>query len=1040
VHRALDVVVRCHKAFMIHSLGLRASLLLLVLLATLPAVVVITLAAVQDRHGARAQAEYQTRQLTSFVAVEHERLIETVRVLLNAIARLPAIRDPGQRHACTQILADLLREHPHHANFGLIGLDGYALCSALPSAAPLWLGDREYYLRVLETGDFSIGDYQTQADRHSGAPVLVAAVPVRGEDGSLIAVLYTSLGLGWLQELVSRVPHPPGTLFAVVDKQGTMLFRGPDPDQTWIGQPAPESAELLAALHRDCSGSFEHAGNDGIMRLHTVAPLHVDRDGCTYVRAGVPKDAVFGPVERRFRQQLGGIAIVLVMVFALAWFAGDWFVLRRVRALSDAAGRLGRGDLTTRTGLAHGSDEIGQLARSFDDMAAGLERRDKRSREADEIEDLYNRAPCGYHSLDADGTFVRINDTELAWLGCRRDEVVGKLRFVDVLTPASQRVFLDNFARFKQHGRINDLEFELVRKDGSLLPVLLNATAINDADGHYVSSRSTVVDLTERKRAEVALREAKELAEEATRMKSEFLANMSHELRTPLNAIIGFSEVLKDGLVGELGDEQQEYIGDIFNSGQHLLALINDVLDLSKVEAGKMVLDLEPVDVAVLMRGGLSIVREKAAAHGIRLHDALPEALGTMLADPRKTKQILYNLLSNAVKFTPDGGHVTLGARRVGRERVDGWRGRHRTAVRMPLPQDGWPEFLEITVEDDGIGIDEKDGPRLFKAFSQLDASLSRGHEGTGLGLTLVHRLSALHGGTVALSSAPGEGSCFTVWLPWRDAVEAPAGDAAGGLAQRASAASALALVVEDDPRAAELLRVQLEPEGFTVLRVASAEEAIAQMAALQPEVIVLDVLLPGMDGWDFLARIKETRSPWAAIPVVIVSIVADPQRGFALGAAQVLQKPVSRDELIAAVTAAGIRAGNGAAKVLVIDDDPRAVELMCAYLNGPDYVLVRAFGGREGIALAQREHPDLIILDLMMPGTNGFEVAEALRAGPDTASIPIIVVTAKMLTAADRALLNGYVAAIVEKGDFNRDKFIDEVRRALAAERRRRP
>lgn len=520
---------------------------------------------------------------------------------------------------------------------------------------------------------------------------------------------------------------------------------------------------------------------------------------------------------------------------------------------------------------------------------------------------------------------------------------------------------------------------------------------------------------------------------EASRLKSEFLANMSHELRTPLNAIIGFSEVLKDGLVGEISSEQHEYVTDIFNSGQHLLSLINDILDLSKIEAGKMVLDLEQVDVCAMLGNSLSIVKEKAAAQRIQLQlDAEP--LGNSMLDARKTKQIVFNLLSNGVKFSREGGRVTLRARKVTRSDIEAWRATEQSSQKIPLPPNDYTEFLEIEVEDTGIGISAEDAPRLFQAFAQLDSSLSRQTEGTGLGLVLVLKLARLHDGTVALASTPGHGSRFLVWLPWRTA--SSTSDHAAVSMQNPVAPHAgrqLALVIEDNERAADLIRLQLEPEGFSILRAANAREGLDLLAHREPTLIVLDIMLPDMDGWDLLAKLKLPNSPSAHIPVVIVSIVADERKGFSLGANAVLQKPVSRDELIRALQHIGIARTNSTLKVLVVDDDPKAVELMTAYLADPRFRVLRAFSGREGIETARRERPDLLVLDLLMPEVSGFDVVEALKSSAETAGIPIVVVTAKALTADDRATLNGYVAAIIEKSSFNHGRFISEVRRALA-------
>jgi PAS domain S-box-containing protein len=511
--------------------------------------------------------------------------------------------------------------------------------------------------------------------------------------------------------------------------------------------------------------------------------------------------------------------------------------------------------------------------------------------------------------------------------------------------------------------------------------------------------------------------------EEASRMKSEFLANMSHELRTPLNAIIGFSEVLKDGLMGELPPPQKDCVSDIFTSGSHLLSLINDILDLSKVEAGKMTLDLEPVQAAELVRAGLQIVREKAMTTRLRLSAEVVEDLGEIWLDERKFKQILYNLLSNAVKFTPEGGQVRVLARRVERESA---------------PGGGSAPYLELAVSDSGIGISAEDQKRLFQPFMQIDSTLARRHEGTGLGLTMVKRLAELHGGSIALESAPGKGSTFTVWLPWRSAGElpaAPAGNSPGPVATpTADGQPQLALVIEDDDKAAGLLRLQLEGAGFRVVRASTAESGLELASRERPDLVALDIMLPGMDGWEFLERFKK-QPQFTAVPVVIISIVADKNRGLSLGASHVLQKPVGREDMASALAAIGFNtsAGGRPKTVLVIDDDPKAVQLIGDYLDAAGHRVLSAFGGQEGIETARRRLPDLIVLDLMMPEVNGFDVAEALKKDANTASIPIIIVTSKQLTAEERTRINGDVLQIIEKSDFNHGRFIGEVRRAMA-------
>jgi CheY-like chemotaxis protein len=502
-----------------------------------------------------------------------------------------------------------------------------------------------------------------------------------------------------------------------------------------------------------------------------------------------------------------------------------------------------------------------------------------------------------------------------------------------------------------------------------------------------------------------------------------------------LNAIIGFSEVLRDGLIGEMTDQQRGFINDIFSSGTHLLSLINDILDLSKVEAGKMMLDLDSVEVGTLFVNSLSIIKGKAATRHIRLAMEVAKDLGAIRADGRKVKQIVYNLLSNAVKFANENSEVTLRATRVPRDEVGescfpSWKGRS-----FPLAENEFTQFLKISVTDTGIGISPEGLERLFKPFNQIDSGLARKFEGTGLGLAMVKLLAELHGGSVAVESAEGEGSCFTVWLPFRQLNEASVVSVkTPTLPIEAVAGARTALVVEDDFKSADLIRVQLEAEGFMVLHAATAETAL-ELASRQPlSLITVDIMLPNQDGWEFITQIKKIPE-LSCIPVVIISIVADPAKGFALGAAAVMQKPISRQELSNVLAQLGLfpLAEGQTLKILVVDDDPKAVELIAVWLMGLASTVLRAYGGREAIDAARRELPDLIVLDLMMPEVNGFDVVAALHENHDTARIPILVVTAKQITQEDRTKLNGYVMAIMEKVDFDRNRFVGEVRRAMS-------
>jgi signal transduction histidine kinase/DNA-binding response OmpR family regulator len=498
--------------------------------------------------------------------------------------------------------------------------------------------------------------------------------------------------------------------------------------------------------------------------------------------------------------------------------------------------------------------------------------------------------------------------------------------------------------------------------------------------------------------------------EVASRHKSEFLANMSHELRTPLNAIIGFSEVLAERLFGDLTDKQAEYIEDILGSGRHLLSLINDILDLSKVEAGRMELDLGSFMLAETLENGLTMVREPASQHRLSLSLEVDDAIGMIEADERKVKQVIFNLLSNAVKFTPDGGRVDVIARMIN-------------------------DQIQVSVRDTGVGIASEDQSRIFEEFQQAPSGQASAREGTGLGLALARRFIELHGGKLSVESQLGVGSTFTFTLP----VVQPGGAGSPGGGPHPGneepvppgTPGGTVLVVEDNPQALHLLKMYLESDGFSVTVARDGEAALVIARELHPLAIVLDILLPRLDGWDLLTRVKADPAT-ADIPVVVVSILDQRGRGFSLGAADYLVKPVQREALLATLRRVTFDASesNGQPLVLAIDDDPLALELLETVLRPAGYMVLKATDGRQGIGIAQTRHPGLVIVDLLMPEMDGFAVVEQLRANPTTAAVPIVILTSRSLNPDERERLNVQISHLARKDAFNRTEFVDLVRR----------
>jgi signal transduction histidine kinase/CheY-like chemotaxis protein len=492
--------------------------------------------------------------------------------------------------------------------------------------------------------------------------------------------------------------------------------------------------------------------------------------------------------------------------------------------------------------------------------------------------------------------------------------------------------------------------------------------------------------------------------EVASRHKSEFLANMSHELRTPLNAIIGYSEMLEEDAAdlddGRLVPDLQK----INAAGKHLLELINAVLDLSKIEAGKMDLYVEEFEVARLIQDIAAVIRPLAEKNENRLDVACDATVGAMRADMTKLRQALFNLLSNACKFT-ERGTVSLD---VTRETV------------------GTEDWLHFAVRDTGIGMTPEQMTRLFQEFSQADAATTRRFGGTGLGLALSRRLCRLMGGDVTVESEPGRGSVFTIRLPAsvpeakREPASTTAADAPTGVGT--------VLVIDDEEAVRDLMQRFLSREGFGVVTVSSGAEGMRLARELQPDAITLDVMMPGLDGWAVLAALKAD-SELADIPVIMLTMVDDRNLGYALGASDYLTKPLDRERLIAV-----LGKYRRDLPVLVVDDDEPLRELMRRILEREGFTVMEAENGRVALDRAKESSPGLVVLDLMMPEMDGFEFVAEFRRHQPWRTAPIIVVTAKDVSDDDRERLNGGVERILRKGAYTRETLLREVRDLVAA------
>ena len=981
------------------SLRFRTLLLLAVIFS-----VVLSVAfywATKQRKGDLASAIRQSQLQARLIVEQQSEAVRHTRQFLDLIVETGEAQTLVSDPNCPEVLRRYTKQDPHFAYIFFVDLTGNLGCTSFQYANAVNISDRAYFQKAVAGSDTVIGE-ATLGRVTTEKWIVPFARSFRSKSGPLQGVFGVSMDLGWINGEFSRGSYPPGTTLGLIDGAGTFLARYPDPENL-VGTSGKDFPAFKALTELGGEGATMITAHDGVTRVFVFTTFLKTLGKPIYLWIGLPKDAVTAHTDRQFAEAMAIALILVISVFALAWLAGERYLIAPVLAIGRAAGKLSSGEYGARTQLQYGKDEIGGLARTFDSMAERLQARTGELAEREAFtRALLDSSPSGLSLTTASGEFRHATAKWNELFGYTTDDLRSMKAPELYVDPVERSRFIQQVDR---DGIVRNFEGSFRHKSGAIFKGLINASYVDVNGERQVAS--WVHDITE-------LNEAKLAAEEATRAKSTFLANMSHEIRTPMNAIIGMSYL---ALKTELTARQHDYLSKVHNAGTSLLGIINDILDFSKVEAGKLELEHSVFAVDDVLQNVSSLLAQKANDKGLELlfdvASGVPEAL---IGDSLRLGQILTNLVNNAVKFT-ESGQVVVTVR-LGEE-------------------SGRKAQLRFDIVDTGIGMDAEQVAKLFTAFSQADGSTTRKYGGTGLGLAISKRLVELMGGTVQVDSNPGKGSdfSFSAWFEIADE------EALRLKTLPENLRGLRALVVDDNESAREILSGLMRPYQWSVSTCRSGSEALDALTQAEHDrpydIVFVDWKMPGMDGIE-TAKLITAREKRPRI-VMVTAFGHDELRAKALatGIDAFLVKPVSRSSLLDVIMelfapglgdvptfaqSRDVLPNLEGKRFLLVEDNEINQQVAVELLGACGAAVDVANNGIEALKCLATNGPgayDVVLMDLQMPEMDGIEATYRIRVDKRFDQLPVIAMTAHaMLEERERCLaagMNDHIAKPIE-------------------------